>query len=509
MNNAAKFLSLTALFSLCAIIVSATFADVQPPRGTPQRRTGGESFPPLPLPATPLRRTEEKHPPEPPVLIARIRYGSARTVTINGADYRFEDWNTDPGALRGLLREARAQLRLQYGERSDLPLAQLDANPAQIPILYLTGHIALDLSDVEIAKLKAHIDRGGFLWGEACCGESGFSDSFRALVRRMYPDRAMTRLPADHPLFYSFSGLPERVRYSKDAESERPDGKVYLEGLDLGCRTAVILSPYDLSCGWDDHDHENDEMDHPFRAVMRGDAVNVGLAMIAYCLDYHQLGRFLAEPHVYYQQDENARGEFTFGQIAYPGNWDTDPSAAANLLTLVQETTSSRVRYQKREVRLATTSLAEFPILYMTGHEDFRFSEADVRSLREYLSEGGFMLADACCGRQEFAIAFKREIRRVVGEASMVRLPMTHSIFHSIYDIDSFGFTPFVNQNDSQGGGDFALEGVDIEGATRVIFSSFDLGNGWEMVDHPFTRGLDTETALKLGVNIIVYSMTH
>jgi hypothetical protein len=40
-----------------------------PPRSAPQRRTGGESFPPLPLPAPPLRRTEKKRQPSPPKLV--------------------------------------------------------------------------------------------------------------------------------------------------------------------------------------------------------------------------------------------------------------------------------------------------------------------------------------------------------------------------------------------------------------------------------------------------------
>ncbi len=45
------------------------------PQAKPQRRAGGESFPPLPLPVTPLRRTEKKREPAPPALIAKVAYG--------------------------------------------------------------------------------------------------------------------------------------------------------------------------------------------------------------------------------------------------------------------------------------------------------------------------------------------------------------------------------------------------------------------------------------------------
>jgi len=51
-----------------------------PPKAKPQSRTGGESFPPLPLPATPLRRTEKKRPPAPPSLVGKMALGPVRFV---------------------------------------------------------------------------------------------------------------------------------------------------------------------------------------------------------------------------------------------------------------------------------------------------------------------------------------------------------------------------------------------------------------------------------------------
>ena len=52
-----------------------------PPPAKPQRRTGGESFPPLPLPATPIRRTERKRPPAPPALVGKIALGPVKWTT--------------------------------------------------------------------------------------------------------------------------------------------------------------------------------------------------------------------------------------------------------------------------------------------------------------------------------------------------------------------------------------------------------------------------------------------
>src|SRR5258707_11334965 len=56
-----------------------------PPRKNPERQTSAEGRPPLPLPAVPLRRSEPKAEPAPPLMIAKMEYGT------------FQDWNTDPG----------------------------------------------------------------------------------------------------------------------------------------------------------------------------------------------------------------------------------------------------------------------------------------------------------------------------------------------------------------------------------------------------------------------------
>ena len=55
-----------------------------PPKAKPTHRTGGESFPPLPLPATPLRRSEKKKPPSPPALIGKMSMGPIRWITREG-----------------------------------------------------------------------------------------------------------------------------------------------------------------------------------------------------------------------------------------------------------------------------------------------------------------------------------------------------------------------------------------------------------------------------------------
>ena len=53
------------------------------------------------------------------------------------------------------------------------------------------------------------------------------------------------------------------------------------------------------------------------------------------------------------------------------------------------------------------------------------------------------------------------------------------------------------------------IEGIEVDGTVRVIYSRFDLGNGWEGEDHPFSLGYLPEDARRLGVNAVLYAMTH
>ena len=53
------------------------------------------------------------------------------------------------------------------------------------------------------------------------------------------------------------------------------------------------------------------------------------------------------------------------------------------------------------------------------------------------------------------------------------------------------------------------LEGISLDGRLAVVYSKFDLGNGWEQFSHAYSYGLKEESALAIGINIIVYAITH
>jgi len=149
------------------------------------------------------------------------------------------------------------------------------------------------------------------------------------------------------------------------------------------------------------------------------------------------------------------------------------------------------------------------PLLYMTGHDDFRLTDAEVAGLRDYLMAGGLLLADACCGRTSFAAAFKREIARVLPDKYFEALdPNHHPIFRSPTAITRVTYSPMMTQQMPNFVQPY-LEGLSIHGALAVIFSPYGIGTSWDGEIRPYSLAYSPEDALKLGTNILVYSMTH
>jgi hypothetical protein len=213
---------------------------------------------------------------------------------------------------------------------------------------------------------------------------------------------------------------------------------------------------------------------------------------------------------VYHERTAPTRDDFVLAQLIHEGDWDPDPSAAHNLLKFARDNSTLEVKFKRTELRLDKLDArsATYPLLYLTGHREFRWSAEETELLRRYLTAGGFLLADACCGRLAFDQAFRREIAKVFPDKKLERLHPDHPFYHCHYDIKRVDYTPRVREDF----GPFEIpeiEGISVDGRLAVIYSRFDLGNGWEQFPHAYSYGLKDEFALQLGTNAIVYAMTH
>jgi len=474
--------------------------DCGPPKlATPQRREAGGSFPPLPLPVTPLRRTEKKRPPAPPALVAKMALGETRFRTVDGKRVAYRDWMTDPADIDSLLRWLNEKLGIQY-RAVEGDFSHFSYDPREVPAIMLAGHQSFQLDSGVWEQLARYVQDGGTIIADACCGWKDFDQAFRSQMQHFLPGKPLRRLEPDDPIFGAYYRIGDFTY--QQADGTRYVDRPCLEGIYIGCRLAVLYSPADLTCGWDGHDHPRG-----LRVVI-DEARQIGANYITYLLGSFQLGRFLSSTKVYHEQEEASRDSFVLGQIVHDGDWDPDPSAVHNLLKAARETSTIEVKFKREDVRLSQPEALAHPLLYMTGHHDFHFSDAEVERLRGYLQAGGLLLSDACCGRLSYDAAFRREMRRVLPDEQLEMLPADHPVYHSVQDIKAVQYTPLV-EKDVGHMTTPSLEGITLNGKLAVLHSRFDLGDGWEMFPHAFSRGYDSDSALKIGVNVLAYALTH
>jgi len=199
----------------------------------------------------------------------------------------------------------------------------------------------------------------------------------------------------------------------------------------------------------------------------------------------------------------SAHAQLTIGRLHYDGggDWYANPSSLPNLLTAIGEATDLDVAPRERVVRLTDPDLWTVPYLYMTGHGNVRFTDEEVRILRRYLEQGGFLHADDNYGMDE---SFRREIARVFPERTLVEVPLDHPIYHVLNAFPQG--IPKIHEHDglpAQGFGIFI-------GDRLAVFYSYqsDLGDGWEDPDvHGDPEEL-RQAALRMGVNLFVYAVT-
>jgi len=471
------------------------------PPAKPQRRKAGESFAPLPLPATPLRRTEKKRPPAPPTLIAKIQFGTISEGEHDGKVFRYWDWGKDPGDTQVLVNLANKTFGINYSRKQGW-LRQFEPDPTTFPIFYFTGSNDFTLEEKDVLKLREYVRAGGTIWGDTCFGDPDFFKAFVREIARVLPGRQWRRLCPDHPVLSSYYKIDKVTYTTKVPDVEGKVGPPVLFGVDWGDRTAVMLSRYDLSCGWDGHTRKGAHAVHP------ADARKLGLNMIAYTLAVFPIAQYQSAAKIYYEDAKRARGDFVFAQAKLGDDWDTQPNAIANLLKSVTAGSATEVKFQRRVVPLAAKDLQDYPFLYISGRHDFKLDDEELAALRRYVRGGGLVLASPSCGHAEFDKAFRREIARVLPDAKLGKLPAAHPAYNILHEIKVVNYTAYARSVEKAPPA-LPLEGIEVGGTTAVIYSPYGLGGGWRGMDHPFGRDIAHKDATQLGVNIVLYAMTH
>jgi hypothetical protein len=141
----------------------------------------------------------------------------------------------------------------------------------------------------------------------------------------------------------------------------------------------------------------------------------------------------------------------------------------------------------------SVAELLQAPIVYFNGHNAPQFTDGEKKLLRDYVEQGGFILAEACCGRKEFDEGFRRLVKEIWKDQPEKRLqPLSegHPIWTAAFAVPT---------------GSFKLEGIDFGCKTCLVYAPEDLSCHWESNHFNGPNGR-TQLAFRLGANIVAYA---
>jgi hypothetical protein len=252
------------------------------------------------------------------------------------------------------------------------------------------------------------------------------------------------------------------------------------------------------------------------------------LAILGWVGGYAQSGAipdFLNVPNSSRTSRQSGEPEFTFVRIVYTGlgpygyykSWHTDwPKSDRQFMIGVRRLTNIRVADQEKTIALTDPEIFHYPFIYSVECGHWALSDPEVKALREYLKRGGFLFCDDFWGTWEWE-NFERNIMRVLPDARIVDIPLSHPLFHAYYDINQLIQTPNVgdaiysDRTYEQDGYIPYCRGIfdEHDRLSVLIIYNNDLGDAWEWADLPGFPAKNSTFAFKMGINAIVYAMSH
>ena len=199
------------------------------------------------------------------------------------------------------------------------------------------------------------------------------------------------------------------------------------------------------------------------------------------------------------------------------GSWSVDfPKADLQFLVVLRRLAAIDAYPEEHAIQLDDPELRRYPFLYALEVGRMSLTPGEVKGLRDYLLAGGFLVIDDFWGAREWA-NFEYEISRVLPEFPIEELTLEHPIFSAYYEVEEILQVPSINnirwsgQTSECGGCLPQVRGIhDENGRLMVIINwNTDLGDAWEWAEQPDYPLQYSTYAFQMGVNFIVYAMSH
>jgi hypothetical protein len=198
-------------------------------------------------------------------------------------------------------------------------------------------------------------------------------------------------------------------------------------------------------------------------------------------------------------------------------SWTQDyPRADRHFAQAVRRLTRIHARSVEQPVNLDwNDEVYNYPWLCAGEMGDWKLTDAQAKTLREYLLRGGFLMLDDFWGTEEWE-RFDESMKRVFPDRPVVEVEDADAIFHTIYDLDERFQVPgqWALRRGNMYRNDGAVphwQGIYDDKRRLMVAISFnsDIGDSWEWADDPSYPEKYSSLGIRLGVNYVTYAMTH
>ena len=458
-----------------------------------------------------------------PLLVSKLKFGEG------------EDWNTHPNDLAHLTTYVEQEWDAHLiWQTIDSKKATLD-NLLQTPILSMSGTMSpvpVDPKDRErlVQNLRGYLEQGGFIFAEAIDGDVSFEEGFRELMAEVLTEEGgeFQLLDPSHPIWTA-----EKIVFPEQA---RP-----ILGIDVGCRTSVILVPAfrpeadengalpsvdddrpSLSCLWEatknrlrGEERTRDLSEKIRREVEAAFAIGINICAYATNRQMKFKDEIAADVGKELTRGSDVHNSLFAAILECGGGSSCAPRAIPNLMRSIREKLGVPAQLYVPRVRATTDDLFDYPTLFMHGRNTFEFSEEERERLRLYFERGGFLFVNAVCASKQFEAAFLKEASAILPEEQLIDVPFDDPLFSGKFGgfrIEKLQYRTRRVENGRKTtaiieDGPPRLKGIQRDGRWIMIYSPDDVSCALENITASNCEGLTQKSAFYLATNILFYAV--
>lgn len=213
----------------------------------------------------------------------------------------------------------------------------------------------------------------------------------------------------------------------------------------------------------------------------------------------------------------------SIGYSRFGAKWRIDyPDSDLNFSFRLQQLTSLKVNPNPIVLELTDERILDYPFMYLIEPGDIDLTSEEVLGMRRYLNNGGFIMVDDFWSDYEW-YALEEQMKKVLPGKRYVELELDHPIFSCVYDLKKKPQCPAIGRYEMSGyttdrPGDPTARDVhyrayfdDNDRMCMIACHNTDLGDGWEREGESefYFKRFSEKEAYPMGINIVVYAMTH